>query len=99
MSNYKIWNKHGEDGETLHQEASRHDTIQEIVHENIVETIERVEETINEVGNDTLAHDEVSDDLDQMIRDGEPEFLDARNLKKLEQRERMQKHRCITVLV
>jgi predicted kinase len=69
------------------------------VHENIVETIERVEETINEVGNDTLAHDEVSDDLDQMIRDGEPEFLDARNLKKLEQRERMQKHRCITVLV
>ena len=28
---------------------------------------------------------EVLDALDNMIRDGEPEFLDARNLKKLEQ--------------
>ena len=32
-----------------------------------------------------MADDGVSDDLDQMIRDGEPEFLDAKNLKKLEQ--------------
>jgi hypothetical protein len=56
------------------------------VHEHIVERVhERVEETVNEVGNDTLADDEVSDDLDQMIHDGEPELLDARNLKKLEQ--------------
>jgi hypothetical protein len=56
------------------------------VHENIIERVhERVEETVSEVSNDTLADDEVSDDLDQMIRDGEPEFLDTRNLKKLEQ--------------
>jgi hypothetical protein len=57
-------------------------SFQEIVHENIVEGVhERVEETVNEVGNDMLVDDEVSDDLDQMIHDGEPEFLDARNLK------------------
>ena len=78
--------KHREDGENIHHEASRHDTVQEIVHENITERVhERVEETVNELGNDTLADDEVSDDLDQMIRDGEPKFLDAKNLKKLEQ--------------
>ena len=78
--------KHREDGENIHHEASRHDTVQEIVHENTTERVhERVEETVNELGNDTLADDEVSDDLDQMIRDGEPKFLDARNLKRLEQ--------------
>ena len=56
------------------------------MHENIAQRVyERVEETVNEVDNDMLANYEVSDDLDQMIRDGEPEFLDARNLKKMEQ--------------
>jgi hypothetical protein len=30
-----------------------------------------------------VADDEVSDDLDHMIRDGKPKFQDARNLKKL----------------
>ena len=84
MGNYKIWNKHGEDGENLHHEASWHDTVLEIMHENIVERVhERVEQTVNEVDNDTMADDEVSDDLDQMIRDGKPKFQDARNLKKL----------------
>jgi hypothetical protein len=69
MANYKIWNKHREDGENLHrenlhQEASWQDTIYEIVHENIVERVhERVEETVSEVGNDTLVDDEVRDDL------------------------------------
>jgi len=86
MANHNIWNKHGEDGENLQHDASRHDTVQKTVHENIAERVhERVEETVNEVGNDTLADDEVTDDLDQMIRDGEPKFLDAKNLKKLEQ--------------
>ena len=63
--------KHREDGENIHHEASRHDTVQETAHENIAERVhERVEETVNEVGNDMLADDEVSDDPDQMIRDG-----------------------------
>jgi len=31
-----------------------------------------------------LVYDDVSDDLDQMIHDGEPQFLDAKNLKKFE---------------
>ena len=44
-----------------------------------------MQETINETGRDTLLETKVLDDLDRMIRDGEPEFLDARNLKKLEQ--------------
>jgi len=84
MANHNIWNKHGEDGENLQHDASRHDTVQETVHENIAERVhERVEETVNEVGNDTLADDEVSDDLDQMIRDGEPKFLDAKKSKEV----------------
>jgi len=34
---------------------------------------------------ETLVADDVVDALDQMIRDGEPEFLDEKNLNKLEQ--------------
>ena len=30
MANYKIWNKHGEDGENLQHDTSRHDTVQEL---------------------------------------------------------------------
>jgi hypothetical protein len=44
-----------------------------------------MKETINETCHDTLLYTEVLDALDKMIRDGEPEVLDARNLKKLEQ--------------
>jgi hypothetical protein len=44
-----------------------------------------VQETINETSHDTLLDTEVLDALDKMIHDGEPEFLDARNLKKSEQ--------------
>ena len=40
---------------------------------------------MNETCSDNLLDTEVLDALDKMIRDGEPEFLDARNLKKLEQ--------------
>ena len=32
MANYKIWNKHGENGENLQHDPSRHDTVQETVH-------------------------------------------------------------------
>jgi hypothetical protein len=46
---------------------------------------ETVQETINETCCDILLDTKVLDALDKMIRDGEPEFLDARNLKKLEQ--------------
>jgi hypothetical protein len=60
MANYKIWNKHGETGENLHQEASQQDPVQEIVHENIVERVDEiVEETISKVGNDTLYEEDV----------------------------------------
>jgi hypothetical protein len=44
-----------------------------------------MQETVNEIGHDTLLDTKVLDALDKMIRDGEPVFLDARNLKKLEQ--------------
>jgi predicted house-cleaning noncanonical NTP pyrophosphatase (MazG superfamily) len=70
--------------ETLQQTV--HETVSEIMQETIHEPVsETVQETINETGRDTLLDIEVFDALDKMIRDGEPEFLGARNLKKLEQ--------------
>ena len=36
---------------------------------------------MNNSGNKTLARHDVVDALDQIIRDGEPEFLDERNLR------------------
>ena len=70
--------------ETLQQTI--HETVGETVQETVLEPVsETVQETINETGHDTLLDIEVLDALDKMIRDGEPEFLDARNLKKLEQ--------------
>ena len=44
-----------------------------------------MQEAINKLGRDTLLDTEVLDALDKMIHDGEPELIDARNLKKLEQ--------------
>jgi len=46
-----------------------------------------------------LLDTEVLDALDKMIRDGEPEFLDARNLKKLEQMRKDAKCHCSMVLL
>ena len=66
--------------QTIHETVG--ETVQETVHEPVSET---VQETINEIGRDTLLDTKVLDALNKMIRDGEPEFLDARNLKKLEQ--------------
>ena len=66
--------------QTFHEAVS--ETVQETVHEPVSET---VQETINETGRDTLLDTKVLDALDKMIHDGEPKFLDAINLKKLEQ--------------
>jgi uncharacterized membrane-anchored protein YjiN (DUF445 family) len=73
--------------------AAVNETLQEIVHKIVYETMEEtihgivsetVQETVNETSRDTLLDTEVFDALDKMIRDGEPEFLNERILKKLE---------------
>jgi hypothetical protein len=75
-------------------ESAANETLQQTIHEiggeTMQETVlepmsETVQETINETGHDTLLDTEVLDALDKMICDGELEFLDARNLKNLEQ--------------
>jgi hypothetical protein len=58
-----------------------------------------MQETVNEIGHDTLLDTKVLDALDKMIRDGEPVFLDARNLKKLEQMRKDAKRHCSVVLL
>ena len=70
--------------------------MQETVHELVSEA---VQETTNETGRDTLLDTKVLDALDKMICDGEPEFLDERNLKKLEQMRKDAKCRCSMVLL
>ena len=62
--------------QTVHETVG--ETVQETIHEPVSETMQ---ETINETCHDTLLDIEVLDALDKMIHDGEPEFLDARNLK------------------
>ena len=44
---------------------------------------------MNNSGNKTLARHDVVDALDQIIRDGKPEFLDERNLRNWSKHERM----------
>ena len=66
--------------QTIHETVS--ETVQEAVHEPVSETMQ---ETINETSHDTLLDTKVIDALDKMICYGELEFLDARNLNKLEQ--------------
>jgi len=84
MPNYQVWNKHGEVGETMHSvHEDRHETVEETTNPEIVE--ETGHESVNETMQETLVADDVVDALDQMIRDGEPDFLDEKNLKKLEQ--------------
>ena len=84
MPNYQVWNKHGEVGETMHSvHEDRHETVEETTNPEIVE--ETGHESVNETMKETLVADDVVDALDQMIRDGEPDFLDEKNLKKLEQ--------------
>ncbi|XP_039815036.1 uncharacterized protein LOC120677915 [Panicum virgatum] len=85
MPNYQVWNKHGEVGETMHSvHEDRHETVEETTNPEIVE--ETGHESVNETMQETLVADDVVDALDQMIRDAEPDFLDKKNLKKLEQR-------------
>ena len=84
MPNYQVWNKHGEVGETMHSvHEDRHETVEETTNPEIVE--ETGHESVNETMQETLVADDVVDALDQMIRDAEPDFLDKKNLKKLEQ--------------
>ena len=63
-----------EDMHATMEETTTPETVQESGHESVNETMQ-----------ETLVADDVVDALDQMIRDGEPEFLDEKNLKKLEQ--------------
>jgi hypothetical protein len=52
----------------------------------ILETVEVTgHESVNETMQETLVADDVEDALDQMMRDGELDFLDEKNLMKLEQ--------------
>jgi len=50
---------------------------------------EIIHEAMNNSCNKTLAHHDVVDALDQIIRDGKPEFLDERNLRNWSKHERM----------
>jgi hypothetical protein len=90
MPNYQVWNKHGEVDENEPTQVSMH-SIQENMHEIVEETtiLETVEvtghESVNETMQETLVADDVVDALDQMTHDGEPDFLDEKNLMKLEQ--------------
>ncbi|RLN00483.1 transposon protein, putative, CACTA, En/Spm sub-class [Panicum miliaceum] len=85
MPNYQVWNKHGEVDENEPTQVSMH-TVQENMHETVEETTipETVEvtghESVNETMQETLVADDVGDALDQMIHDGEPDFLDEKNL-------------------
>jgi len=94
MANYRVWNKHGEEGEN---EATQPNVVEKL--RKMFQEATRGENEAsqpNDMGNvdhgsfmdnfaETLADDDVMDGIDQMIRDGEPECLDAKNLKKLEQ--------------
>jgi hypothetical protein len=90
MPNYQIWNEHGEIDEnkptqiSMHSvQENRHETMEETTIPEIVEVIGH--ESVNETMQETLVADDVVDALDQMIRDREPDFLDEKNLMKLEQ--------------
>lgn len=93
MENYKIWNKHGEEGENEStQQTSREKSFQEATKGVVLEpepepshTQETFMENICDTMDETLAAEDVVDGIDQMIRDAEPECLDAKNLKKLQQ--------------
>jgi hypothetical protein len=64
--------------------------VQETINDRLPKIMnEIVHETVNNSGNKTLARHDVVDSLDQIIRDGEPEFLDERNLRSWSKQERM----------
>src|SRR6187551_978788 len=94
MANYRVWNKHGEEGENEATQPNVVDKLRKTFQEATRGENEATQP--NDTGNvdhgsfmdnfaETLADDDVMDGIDQMIRDGEPECLDAKNLKKLEQ--------------
>ena len=92
MKNYRIWNKHGEDGENEPEEPSTETVrvrVDRSTHtrmpddEDVVHDDELRPENVHPMMQDTLVDDVVRDGLDQMIRDAEPEFLDAKNLEKI----------------
>jgi hypothetical protein len=102
MPNYLVWTKHREEGENPPKEqastgignGNRDTNVGETGHMNendiVLETVnEGVEETIVVPGNKSLAYNEVVHALEQMIDAGEPNFLDEKNQKKLEE---MRKH-------
>ena len=91
MPNYRVWTKHGEEGENSPDEQAlagiqnrnRDTNVGEIGHVNKNETVleivnEGVEETIAISRNESLAYNEVVDALDQMIDAGKPDFLDEK---------------------
>jgi hypothetical protein len=83
MVNYRVWNKHGEGGENEPEEVIQDTNVEENSGEAVLESLD--EQAVPDSMRETLASDEGLDGIDQMLRDGEPECLDARNLKKLEQ--------------
>src|SRR5579883_235279 len=78
LEDYKIWNKHGEDGENR-AGVDR----EEVVNEETGVDVDMAE-AVNDVFRNTLADDTVEDGLSQMLRDAEPGFLSPRHLEKLE---------------
>jgi hypothetical protein len=74
MTNYQVWNKHGEVDENEPTQVSMH-SVQENMHETVEETtIPETEEvtgheSVNETMHETLVAYDVVDGLDQMIHD------------------------------
>ncbi|CAO2147487.1 unnamed protein product [Urochloa humidicola] len=96
MADYKIWNKHWEKGENETMQQTPRDKFRKQLFQQATQGAEPENESeheketymenISETFANTLAADDVvNDGIDRMIRDAEPECLDARNLKKLQQ--------------
>ncbi|KAL6623359.1 hypothetical protein ACP70R_033238 [Stipagrostis hirtigluma subsp. patula] len=69
---YTCWNMHGEVGENLPGAA-----------QPTIEATNVTEGLVHDSYNTLVDDYDVEDDLDQMLRDGEGEFLDERHLQKL----------------
>src|SRR5579883_1994389 len=78
LKDYKIWTKHGEDGENRAGVNRK-----EVVNEETGVDVDMAE-AVNDVFRNTLADDTMEDGLSQMLRDAEPGFLSPRHLEKLE---------------
>ena len=81
---YKIWTKHGEDGENIADDQGGDDMIASDVNreEEVLNDVNR-EEMVSDVFRNTLADDGVEDGISQMLHDAEPGILCPRQLEKL----------------